>query len=67
MHRQLPPDLRLAAVLPAGSLYAVGGRVRDELRADLQRSPAPTKDLDYVVTGLPLEEIAHRLGAGRAN
>ena len=61
MYRPLPPDLRLAAVLPAGSLYAVGGRVRDELRADLERSPAPTKDLDYVVTGLPLEEIAHRL------
>lgn len=62
MHPLLPPDLRLAAVLPAGSLYAVGGRVRDELRADLERSPAPTKDLDYVVTGLPLEEIARRLG-----
>jgi tRNA nucleotidyltransferase (CCA-adding enzyme) len=61
MYRLLPPDLRLAAVLPSGSLYAVGGRVRDELRADLESLPAPTKDLDYVVTGLPLDEIERRL------
>ncbi len=33
MYRPLPFDLRLAEVLPADSLFAVGGRVRDELRA----------------------------------
>lgn len=61
MYRLLPSDRRLAAVLPAGSLYAVGGRVRDELRGAAEASPARTKDLDYVVTGLSLQEIARRL------
>jgi putative nucleotidyltransferase with HDIG domain len=56
-----PLDRRLAAVLPANSLYAVGGRVRDEFRARLDPTiPAP-KDLDYVVTGLTLEELVARL------
>ncbi|HEV3157703.1 MAG TPA: HD domain-containing protein [Candidatus Baltobacteraceae bacterium] len=53
-------DLRLASVLPAGSLFAVGGRVRDELRAVLEKKPIEFKDLDYVVVGLPLEEVTER-------
>jgi len=54
-------DARLAAALPQGSLFAVGGRVRDELRAQVEGTPIPTKDFDYVVTGVPLAEIAERL------
>lgn len=50
-------DDRLLAVLPADSLYAVGGRVRDELR----EVAAPPEDLDYVVTGLALDELVARL------
>jgi tRNA nucleotidyltransferase (CCA-adding enzyme) len=54
-------DARLAAVLPAGSLYAVGGRVRDEVRSQLDGVPRPAKDLDYVATGLTLDELVTRL------
>jgi tRNA nucleotidyltransferase (CCA-adding enzyme) len=61
MYRLLPLDARLAAELPAGSLFAVGGRVRDELRAKFEGAPVSTKDLDYVVTGLPLDAIRERL------
>lgn len=50
-------DDRLLAVLPAQSLYAVGGRVRDELRG----LSAPPEDLDYVVTDLALDGLVARL------
>ncbi|MGA8474778.1 MAG: HD domain-containing protein [Candidatus Cybelea sp.] len=61
MYRFQPLDARLAAELPDGSLFAVGGRVRDELRSAFEGIPIFTKDLDYVVTGLPLDEISERL------
>jgi tRNA nucleotidyltransferase (CCA-adding enzyme) len=61
MYRPHPMDARLAAVLPAGSLYAVGGRVRDELRSSIEDPSIATKDLDYVVTGVPLEDLVARL------
>ncbi|HXP91886.1 MAG TPA: HD domain-containing protein [Candidatus Binatia bacterium] len=60
-------DVRLAAVLPAGSLFAVGGRVRDELRSELDGIPRPVKDLDYVATGIGLDALVERLAnVGRA-
>jgi tRNA nucleotidyltransferase (CCA-adding enzyme) len=55
-------DALLAAALPEGSLYAVGGRVRDELRAEFESAPVTTKDLDYVVTGMPLDTLVAALG-----
>jgi putative nucleotidyltransferase with HDIG domain len=55
-------DRRLADVLPPRSLYAVGGRVRDELRSETEGVAAPG-DSDYVVVGLPLDELAERLRA----
>jgi tRNA nucleotidyltransferase (CCA-adding enzyme) len=61
MYEPLPPDLALAAALPAGSLYAVGGRVRDELRRETEGARVALKDLDYVVTGIPPEELEERL------
>ncbi len=57
----LPVDERLAAALPAGSLFAVGGRVRDELRAAIDGIALAAKDLDYVATGLPFDELQQRL------
>jgi tRNA nucleotidyltransferase (CCA-adding enzyme) len=54
-------DTRLAGALPPGTLYAVGGRVRDELRAQIQGVPVELKDLDYVVVGVALEELVARL------
>jgi tRNA nucleotidyltransferase (CCA-adding enzyme) len=61
MYRPDPIDARLASVLPPGSLFAVGGRVRDELRAEAEGVEIPTKDLDYVVAGLPMEAIVRHL------
>jgi len=61
-------DTRLAAVLPPDSLFAVGGRVRDEIRTRIDGSAGPVKDLDYVVVGLSLAELVERLAAiGRAD
>ncbi len=54
--RHLLDDVLIAA-LPAGSVYAVGGRVRDEFRTRLDGVERPPKDLDYVVTGIPLEAL----------
>jgi tRNA nucleotidyltransferase (CCA-adding enzyme) len=55
-------DAQLTGALPQGSLYAVGGRVRDELRTQFEATPISTKDLDYVVTGMSLEDLLAALG-----
>ena len=57
MFRPYSLDEKLAAVLPAGSLYAVGGRVRDEIRSELLGESLPIKDLDYVVAGVQFEAL----------
>ncbi len=54
-----PLDDRLRAVVPPDSLYAVGGRVRDEFRAG--PDAIPPKDLDYVVVGVALDDLIRRL------
>ncbi len=54
-------DERLENALPPGSLFAVGGRVRDEIRAELDGVARPAKDLDYVVVGITLDDLARRL------
>lgn len=54
-------DALLSAALPEGSLFAVGGRVRDELRAQIENIEIPVKDLDYVVTGLSFADLQKRL------
>ncbi len=60
-------DGTLAGALPAGSLYAVGGRVRDEVRAAREGREFVAKDLDYVVVGVSLSELVRRLKeVGRA-
>jgi tRNA nucleotidyltransferase (CCA-adding enzyme) len=61
MYRPHPLDDRLAAALPPGSLYAVGGRVRDEVRAEVEGFEPPLADSDYIVTGVALEELERRL------
>jgi poly(A) polymerase/tRNA nucleotidyltransferase (CCA-adding enzyme) len=56
-------DRKLAAVLPPGTLFTVGGRVRDEVRAEIDGVPFEAKDADYVVVGVPEAEVAGRLEA----
>ncbi|MDP9110183.1 MAG: HD domain-containing protein, partial [Candidatus Eremiobacteraeota bacterium] len=53
----------LASALPPGSLFAVGGRVRDELRSARAGGEYIAKDLDYVVVGIPLADLRDRLEA----
>ena len=61
MYQPHPLDARLAEALAPGRLFAVGGRVRDEIRAELEGVDVPAKDLDYVVTGLTLDDLTARL------
>ncbi len=56
-----PLDDVLIAALPTAEVYAVGGRVRDEFRTVLDGIERPPKDLDYVVTGIPLPELLEAL------
>jgi len=58
-----PLDDVLIAALPAAGVYAVGGRVRDEFRAELDGTERPPKDFDYVVTGIGLDELLEALRA----
>jgi tRNA nucleotidyltransferase (CCA-adding enzyme) len=62
-YRPHPLDLRLAGALPPDSLFAVGGRVRDELRAEIEGLDVPAKDLDYVVVGVALDDLRALLAA----
>ncbi len=61
MYQPLSADRVLAAALPEGALFAVGGRVRDELRAELRQAAPSHKDLDYVVTGVGAQDLRERL------
>jgi tRNA nucleotidyltransferase (CCA-adding enzyme) len=56
-----PLDEILTATLQGAEVYAVGGRVRDEFRSELDGNERPAKDLDYVVTGLPQERLLEKL------
>lgn len=61
MYELLPADRAIAEVVPPGTLFAVGGRVRDELRREFEGAAVVLKDLDYVVTGMPAGELEARL------
>ena len=54
-------DRVLAEALPEGGIYAVGGSVRDAVFAELGGPQAQQPDLDYLVTGIPLDELLNRL------
>ncbi len=54
-------DGAIAAAVPPGSLFAVGGRVRDEVRSEVLGAPVPAKDFDYVVTGVEPGDLRKRL------
>jgi putative nucleotidyltransferase with HDIG domain len=57
----------LVSALPEAGIYAVGGSVRDAVLAELGRTQPKQPDLDYLVTGVRLEELLKRLAAhGRA-
>ncbi|HET9096701.1 MAG TPA: HDIG domain-containing protein [Candidatus Baltobacteraceae bacterium] len=61
MYEVLPADRAIADVVPPGALFAVGGRVRDELRRDFEGAAVALKDLDYIVTGVAADDLERRL------
>lgn len=59
-------DRVLLEALPNATVFAVGGRVRDEILTEMGR-PQARPDLDYLVTGISLEDLLAKLRpAGRA-
>jgi tRNA nucleotidyltransferase (CCA-adding enzyme) len=55
-------DAAILEALPDGGVFAVGGRVRDEVLAGLGRpNPDDEPNLDYLVTGLSIEQIIKAL------
>ena len=62
-YRALEPevDRLLSEALPQGGIYAVGGSVRDAVLAELGGTQPQRPDLDYLVTGVPLDELVARL------
>ena len=50
-------DAALLSALPTAGVYAVGGRVRDEVLAQLGRPVDGEPNFDYLVTGLSVDEI----------
>jgi tRNA nucleotidyltransferase (CCA-adding enzyme) len=54
-------DELLVSSLGSGNVFSVGGRVRDEVLAQLGRGESGSSDVDYVVTNVPYDEIVQRL------
>jgi tRNA nucleotidyltransferase (CCA-adding enzyme) len=61
--RQSPAylDGPILDALGRGHVYAVGGRVRDEALAELGLPVKPSPDSDYLVLGVPYDEIVQAL------
>jgi tRNA nucleotidyltransferase (CCA-adding enzyme) len=60
-------DRLLSRILGSAGVFAVGGRVRDELVAELGGPKPDHVDLDYLVTGIPMTELLASLSrAGTA-
>ena len=56
-------DRRLGSdTIFGGHVYAVGGRVRDHFINEIHGTSYASKDADYVIVGLSLEEVQRRLG-----
>jgi tRNA nucleotidyltransferase (CCA-adding enzyme) len=43
-------------------VFIIGGSVRDKLREQFHQSPYTPKDRDYVIVGIPIEQVRERLG-----
>lgn len=54
-------DQLLVRTFPEGVVYAVGGRVRDELLIQMGHSCQVSQDADYLITSVPLNEMETRL------
>ncbi|MDQ6768025.1 MAG: HD domain-containing protein [Candidatus Eremiobacteraeota bacterium] len=61
MSQAIPLDALLVALLQPGRVYSVGGRVRDEVLRQTDNSQSPSPDADYLVGGVPYDDIVHKL------
>jgi 16S rRNA (guanine527-N7)-methyltransferase len=50
-------DRVLLDALPKANVFSVGGRVRDEMLAKIGRPQTGVPDLDYLVTGISLDDL----------
>ena len=57
----LPLDQLLVDTIGDRHVFGVGGRVRDEVLAELGLKQAASPDSDYLVVGVPYDEIVHKL------
>jgi putative nucleotidyltransferase with HDIG domain len=63
-YRAIPNfDHLLADAFPKAGVYAVGGSVRDAVLAELGKHQPQRPDFDYLVTGVPLDELLQQLAA----
>lgn len=62
-HSQQNLDDLLCRLLDGAEVYAVGGRVRDEFlkQSGFQPSTGPRPEHDYLVTGIDLDDLVHKL------
>jgi tRNA nucleotidyltransferase (CCA-adding enzyme) len=60
-HRPPPVEALLIRAFPDAGVYAVGGSVRDAILGELGGAQPHQPDLDYLVTGVPIEAILERL------
>lgn len=58
---QTEMDRLLSRALSSGELFAVGGRVRDEVIAELGGPRSDHPDYDYLVTGIPMAGLLEAL------
>jgi tRNA nucleotidyltransferase (CCA-adding enzyme) len=56
-------DRLLSRILISAGVFAVGGRVRDELVAELGGPKPDHVDFDYLVTGIPMADLLASLSA----
>src|SRR5579872_7022332 len=63
MRTKAPLDDLLVQALGPGRVFAVGGRVRDEVLQDLGKAEGLSVDSDYLVRGVPHDEIVRTIGS----
>jgi len=56
-------DDLLVSTIGAGRVFSVGGRVRDELLADLGKPQPRSTDADYLIIGVPYDGLVQKLSS----
>ncbi len=62
-HMRTEMDRLLCRILPGAGIFAVGGRVRDEVIAELGGPKPDHVDFDYLVTGIAMADLLSALSS----